>query len=365
MTAQAQDIPSTALGMDASKRRINGLDSIRFVCAFIVVLRHVNLIPGGLHGGGSAGIAKFLIGIFNSLFNGPAAVIIFFLISGFCIHFPFRSGRTPELGAFYCRRFFRIVPPAIVFFLCWKFLLHEPGGINDTVLWSVCCEVIYYFLYPALLFFRQRSSWMLLIGLSTLVTAVLLWTQRGSLSYDNYNYVALGNLTWVVGLPCWLLGCWLAENYLRVKAPSTWTLWGMRLSVYGLSVVLAMIHVHAELLSNKLSFLRSDCILLNLFAFPACYWLAHEMAYGSVHGDNRYLEWAGTWSYSLYLVHLLVPRIAAVVGFQDRPQNHVLILLAILIASYLFYLAIERPSHRLAVNLGRRIVPGKVSAAAL
>jgi peptidoglycan/LPS O-acetylase OafA/YrhL len=361
MATQAQDIPSTALGMDASSRRINGLDTIRFVCAFVVMLGHLELLPGGLHGTGRTGIEKMMVGVFNSLFNGPAAVIIFFLISGFCIHFPFRSGRRVDLGAFYTRRFFRIVPPAVVFFVLWRYVLHEPGGIMDIVLWSVFCEVVYYFLYPGLLFLRRRSSWFALIAASTAAMVALLWVQRSSLSNDNYNYTALGTATWVVGLPCWLLGCWLAENYQRLKAPSMLSIWAMRLGIYALSVLVALLHFHADsFLPASLHFMKSNCILLNLFVLPACVWLGFEIAYGLVNGDNRYLEWAGTWSYSLYLVHLLVPRISLALGFDfAQTRMHFLIFVAALAASYLFYLLIERPSHRLAVNLGRRMAPAR------
>lgn len=361
MATQAPDIPSTAIGMDASSRRINGLDTIRFVCAFVVMAGHLELLPGGLHGADRTGLGKMLVGVFNSLFNGPAAVIIFFLISGFCIHFPFRSGRRVDLAAFYTRRFFRIVPPAVVFFVLWRYVLHESGGIMDMVLWSVFCEVVYYFLYPGLLFLRRRYGWLPLVGLSTAAMAGLLFVQRGSLSIDGYNYTALGTATWIVGLPCWLLGCWLAENYLRFKAPSSLSIWGMRFGVYGLSVLVALVHFHADsFFPPGLHFLKSNCILLNLFVLPACVWLGYEIAYGLVHGDNRLLEWAGTWSYSLYLVHLLVPRFSLALGFDFIHSSvHLLVFVVALAASYLFYRIVERPSHRLAVTLGRRMAPAR------
>jgi peptidoglycan/LPS O-acetylase OafA/YrhL len=72
-----------------SKTRVQGLDSIRF-SALVVVLFHFGLISRSYLGTDPRGLAAVSRGILGSLFDGPAAVIVFFVISGFCIHFPFR-----------------------------------------------------------------------------------------------------------------------------------------------------------------------------------------------------------------------------------------------------------------------------------
>src|SRR5258707_13559034 len=88
-------------GMAQSVRRVEGLDSIRFVCAFLVVVFHYGLVPREALG---MGTFDFLIGAaLRSLFNGPAAVIIFFVISRFCIHFPFRTDTSVNLSSYYCQ----------------------------------------------------------------------------------------------------------------------------------------------------------------------------------------------------------------------------------------------------------------------
>src|SRR5258708_13501805 len=88
-------------GMAQSVRRVEGLDSIRFVCAFLVVVFHYGLVPREALG---MGTFDFLIGAaLRSLFNGPAAVIIFFLISGFWFHFPFRH----DAAVYFCSSFGR------------------------------------------------------------------------------------------------------------------------------------------------------------------------------------------------------------------------------------------------------------------
>ncbi|HYH95868.1 hypothetical protein, partial [Hyalangium sp.] len=57
--------------------RVAGLDSLRFVCAFIVVLGH-GVHPPLMEGADKAShwFVFLLNGLINNLYNGPAAVIV-------------------------------------------------------------------------------------------------------------------------------------------------------------------------------------------------------------------------------------------------------------------------------------------------
>jgi peptidoglycan/LPS O-acetylase OafA/YrhL len=69
-------------------KRIEGLDSIRFVLAFIVLVGHMGLpLPDFVYFDSVYLIN--LLKLFGLIFNGPAAGIIFFILSGFVIHYPF------------------------------------------------------------------------------------------------------------------------------------------------------------------------------------------------------------------------------------------------------------------------------------
>jgi len=72
--------------------RVHGLDSLRAVLAFAVVLSHNGLFPLSPNPGSSAGIGAIAKALYGTSVNGAAAVIAFFVISGFCIHFPYRNG---------------------------------------------------------------------------------------------------------------------------------------------------------------------------------------------------------------------------------------------------------------------------------
>ena len=344
---EASAPPSTAVGGDARRDRLRGLDSIRFVCAFLVVLGHISFTDP-LHGTHAVGLVKVAIGLYNVVFVGQAAVIAFFIISGFCIHFPYKKGRSPVLGSFYARRFLRIVPPAVICFLILR-KVAEAFVLNQSILWSVICEIIYYLIYPALLGLRRLTSWGIIILISSAAAAVLIATQHSSLTYGA-GYMVLGWSTWIIGLPCWLLGCWLAENYHRFKVPSVPQIWMIRVAIYALAVALRFLRFHFH------SVVASNCILLDCYSLPASIWIGFEISYFLKQTPTRALEWAGTWSYSLYIVHPMIEPIfllAGLTGLVANPRTHFLLILAALIASYLFFRLVELPCHRLAVAAGR------------
>src|SRR4051812_16239854 len=89
--------------------RLKGLDSIRFVCALWVALNHV-----GFFNRAASPLPHFFQAAIGVLVNGPAAVIAFFVISGFCIHYPFRHGGSPFVPEYFCRRFIRIGIPMVI-----------------------------------------------------------------------------------------------------------------------------------------------------------------------------------------------------------------------------------------------------------
>jgi peptidoglycan/LPS O-acetylase OafA/YrhL len=174
--------------------RISGLDSIRFICAVIVLLMHAPLsFPASL-------------GVLNSfyavLFNGPAAVIVFFVISGFCIHISQAKNKSyhVDILPFVTRRLIRLgipaVAAAILYFYCGADLAYPAFG----VLWSIICEGIYYLLYPLLLVCAQKFGWMRMIIASAVIALLAVLTNIPLIIEDQNGYIALGLFTWVIGL---------------------------------------------------------------------------------------------------------------------------------------------------------------------
>jgi peptidoglycan/LPS O-acetylase OafA/YrhL len=146
-----------------STARVWGLDSIRFICAVTIVIFHFVLIPLSVFGQDPHGLPLLLKGVLNSLFNGPAALIVFFVISGFGIHLAFRRDLTVDVPSFYSRRLIRISGPALIGLALWTWvgIKFEPQGPGPF--WTITCEAEYYLLYPLLLWLRRQFGWWPLI----------------------------------------------------------------------------------------------------------------------------------------------------------------------------------------------------------
>ncbi len=346
-----------------STTRVAGLDSIRFVCAFIVVLFHFGFIPREIFGADSHGLAALAKGLLGCLFNGPAAVIVFFVISGFCIHFPYRDSPSVDVPAYYGRRLIRIGGPALIALWLWAMVGVKLQAEDTGIFWSVICEVEYYLLYPVLLRLRLRFGWMSLIAASQLAAYALAFSHLPDIQRVAGAYPAFGWWNWVIGLPCWLIGCWLAETFERFPEPSTAVLWLTRIGVFATSSFLQALRFHGG------SVFLSNAFTLNLFAIMACLWLGLEIGYRRNKSAPRALEWAGKWSYSLYLMHPAVPGILLMLMFLSpiyhSPAVNLSLCVCSLVLAYGFYLVVEAPFHRLAVTVSRRLAARPSAASAV
>jgi peptidoglycan/LPS O-acetylase OafA/YrhL len=336
-----------------STTRVAGLDSIRFVCSFVVVLFHFGLIPRSVFGPDPHGLAALGRGVLGSLFNGPAAVIVFFVISGFCIHFPYRNAPSVNVPAYYSRRLIRIGGPALVALCLWGLVGVRVESQDAGIFWSVICEVEYYLLYPALLRLRLRFGWVPLVVVAQLAACALAFSHLSDIQHVAGAYPAFGLWNWIIGLPCWLTGCWLAETFELFPEPSTVLLWLSRIGIFVTSALLQALRFHSG------SVFLSNAFTLNLFAIVACLWLGLEIAYRRKKSAPRALEWAGKWSYSLYLMHPAVPGILVMLTFLNPIYSSIAVNLFVcscsLVLAYGFYLVAEAPFHRLAVTVSRRI----------
>lgn len=336
--------------------RIRGLDAIRFLCALTVLLGHYGPPLPEMLGEHATGLAKVARGVVSCLFNGPAAVIVFFVISGFCIHFPQRSSLRVDAPSYFCRRLVRIGFPALLAVLLSVQMGEIPQPPYFSIFWSIICEVIYYLLYPMLLSLRRSFGWPVIITVASLMSVGLWVTHVPEMREAQQSYLAFGHLTWLNGLPCWLLGCWLAENHTKPPVVSKAPIWCWRFGIIGLSVALRIAKFHVP------SLLASNCITLNLFAFVVCFWLRAEIDHHRTHAPSPLLEWCGRWSYSLYLTHALAPIWVGMLLAVSSASKVVLWsswIATSLLFAWLFYLLVEAPSQKLAKTLAARLRPGQ------
>lgn len=342
-------------GRPDSGQKISGLNSIRFLCAMWVVFGHLGLFPllTGIDTGTPAG--WLLHGLYQVSVSGPAAVIVFFLISGLCIHYPYRNGERPQWPQYYGRRALRLGLPMLGIMLLSRCFGLEYGLSTlfaNCILWSLLAEIVYFTLYPLLLAASKRIGWHRMILLAFVAAYALHALAPMDPNFMPRNYTAFGPaFTWVLGLPCWLLGCLLAEKTDSLaRLPYRGGIWRWRLGVWFASCLTFALKFHSPL---------SETWTLNLFAVLVFFWLQRELVCFRHRPPSRWTEWGGEFSYSIYLCHftanaafsmMQLPNLGAILNWS-------LLMSCTLAFSYLYYLAVENPAHRLARCL-KSIRPG-------
>src|SRR6185503_2377783 len=157
--------------------------------------------------------------------------------------------------------------------------------------------------------------------------------------YPSYGW----QLNWLLGLPCWLLGCVLADRFESGELPSrpsAGVIWQWRVGALAGGTLCSALRFHSPLTYPW---------TLNLFALYAFAWLAREISW-RLHRGPAWLDRAGAFSYSIYLCHGLADLLLRYV-FGARtggPLDWALRTTGILSLCFVFYLAVERPAHRLA-----------------
>jgi peptidoglycan/LPS O-acetylase OafA/YrhL len=331
---------------------------------------------------------------------GILGVHLFFVVSGFCIHLPFAGNKKPMPHfAWIVRRVLRLYPAYFVAFnlgfaiVAWQrgighagatlpnylghlFFWHFQAGEDGSdlgiiiVLWTISIEMQLYLLYVGLLPLLRR------FGVGRVTLAVLVFELAYRVWWESVDWSGW----WSVALPLaprrfvlarlgeWLLGAWVAEAWARgtaIRVRGAWT------------GALLLAAIGAVAISGVREWWL-DVPVAVAFAL----WLSSRVADGrsvaGAPGMDRVLARVGEFSYSLYLTHTLViasvfemgARIAGIDkdALAGRPLALLLTLVACCIVvgfAYVFYLLIERPSHRAAKQVYQWLVRRPVPANAL
>lgn len=343
--------------------KLKNVDFLRFIAASIVVLSHISLwFP--ISQICDFDLEKkhfFFRSVAQLLFNGPAAVMLFFVVSGICINAPYTNNRPLNVSEFYVRRYVRIAPPLLAAYL---FSLAVGGSYDCSaipVVWSLWCEAIYYLLFPAILAGISKFGFKTIFLISCVATLLLsLVPDQGDGHAWNYGPF----LTWIIFLPVWLSGLWIAENmsFLKKLPPILRTKGFAALggsAIFGLSMVWTILRFHVG------GGIKYPLYMMLIFAIAAAIFVFLLLDI-DLSGSKiiRFLDRQGRWSYSLYLVHYPILFLATTslvhVGIRDLNQRiFILLSLVVLGLAYLiailFYQLVEKPSHELAKRIGRNV----------
>jgi len=303
---------------------------------------------------------------------GSIGVPIFFVLSGYCIH---RSQAMARVrtggyglapGNFLLRRFFRIYPVVagalLLTCLCdWASRQYFPNSpkladaglgtflINlfslqglagptygsNGPLWTLSLEVQFYAVYPLLLMLMWRLGTLrTLLALATLnVASFFLWQRHGTLLFLSF-YVS------------WYLGALVAEVEASGRFTRQLETRRARAVVFAAGFLGLLAGCGVFFLDNYFGFqVWAVAFAVILFAalrrpVPLQGWLA------------RVFAWLGTFSFSLYIVHLPVVVLIHSMRYSSVNQSSLFpfftTLVAVVAVAYLFSLVFERPALALS-----------------
>lgn len=372
----------TASPNGESLARFAWVDILRGLSAFGVVLFHsrVDLYAGWneIRANPAAYSAFDRLGAYLSLplsFLG-SGVMLFFLLSGFCVHYPYANGRKQFAGKEYAaRRFLRIYLPyiAVIAFTLlaeWaakSIASFEPSTTSTVVrsalmiqnygpnagqmtgnpsLWSLPVEIELYAVYPIFLWLLRKYSVKAALSVTATVSALAGIAMLSSGTFPHGGF-----------LPFWAMWCfgaamaeWAATGRLPQWRSAYWLLAASSLLV-AIGAQLKVTHPMAAQYAWAVFF--SIVLLFGLTSASVRDW-----SLGSKAGR---LAAFGAITYSLYLVHFPVLRVLGALwtNFVGEKSGNLLVpvtgaLLCIPVA-ILFYRLIEKPSHEISRRAGKAL----------
>ena len=335
----------TALGIN-----LRNLDALRGVLAVYVAIGHCRWL---LWGGHAAWLAsayqpwEVVPAYSSALFRyGREAVMVFFVLSGFFIHFRAASPRAraaapPPPAAFYRRRWHRLAAPYFfalgVTVVCdaigrwwWPTLYgaatgdalldltfsnggYTPAAVvpalvllptslgrdfgSNGPLWSIAFEVVYYALYPGWLWLRRRSWGAAFIGVPAACYALALVPALGFPAAVLLHY------------PVWIAGAYVAERMVAGGVSA-------RLALAG-----AVLFVAGAAMHGLVDTFLGAAVAPVLFGTGAVVFCA---AIHRRHAAIDVAEFLGIRSYTIYIVHfpLLALMSASVIETQGARPLH-------------------------------------------
>ena len=346
------------------------VDGLRGIACLAVVAHHC-YVHCGQYQWPVLSVAGQTSALSRVLFYGNGGVELFFIVSGFCLAYPFYSRPDAESWlSWFLRRAYRILPPYYVTaLLFWGMdimlrehpfsvfgMMSPPRGaaslkglfVCATLLnayfnpsyWTLALEARWYLLFPLLMVLWRRAGAAALWGACLLAGAVGLW-----LSSFSPRFVFLtGNV--MVFLPIFAAGMVVARWTANQSTPR----WLVRCSPWGLlaSVLLVAFTVR----SDGGAGLLPAMIPWGFVAFFALLAVLTSRRLSAVARAPA-LVGVGVFSYSLYLIHEPVVHLAYALFRQRQltPAEQFLVyecgVLPLCVAlGYVFYRLVERPLVR-------------------
>lgn len=328
-----------------SKRVAHGLDTLRFITAMWVAFYHGARFPVSRIIEPNSTFNKFLLLIGNTTWNGTAAVVVFFVISGFLIHGGNIGKHKIDLPSFWLRRGIRIIVPLAATVLIAYALGPSYVRVLNGVLWTIYAEICYYAIYPLILPVITRFGIGKVLAFSLAISLGMVFANPKEI----YLFAFGTKFTWLFNAPLWLMGCYLAEQRQQIgmladKLP----LWALRGGIVVYCYVSTVLANHLGAIAIGYTW------TIWIFGGYCMLWLDAEMKRGTGKSTVHIFEKFGLAGYSIYLTHKIPINFVDTELGQLGPTASWLVKLAGIAAiAWIFYRLIEWPAHKLARSFGR------------
>ena len=302
------------------------------------------------------------------------AILLFFLISGFCIHYPNTlSDSKPCWKIYFKRRFWRIYPTyliailltSVISYFChiqwgdidWNFerILrvatvsqnYPPGNgqfLTNPSLWTIPLEIEFYVLYPLAFFCILKFGFFTLLILSVGFSVLGIYLTKIGLHWVSFTSLFL----W----PSWLLGAWIASLHRESKLS--------KLKILPVSSILILFLIIA--LASRLQKWEEWTQYAGWTGFYFALFLVFLRFEKSIsrRRENLFfksLAWLGKISFSLYLIHFPLFKLFGFMHrsyFDEKPANFLIslaYLIPVCLLAWIFYRLIELPIHKWSKRL--------------
>lgn len=291
---------------------LNYIDSLRWIAITLVLIVHAWLLFQA-SGTSISEYTRILMGFWQFW------VILFFLVSAYTLFRSLDIRKEHNIKYFFIRRFFRIAPlyysiililyfttsgvfdpwsQNISWITIWNVLLHIfflNGFFSDTydsivwVEWTIFVEVWFYILLPLIYFYRKHIH-IISIALLMIMIATFVAIKLFSIAWPSYVVIYKSPLIQFFPFLVWCY-MYIYEDHLWINTFFQKYKYTILVSLLALVMILAKWSVP---FLNIIMTLAFSCFFLVIKNTPI------------VLFNNRYLQFIGKISFSLYLIHFIV-----------------------------------------------------------
>jgi peptidoglycan/LPS O-acetylase OafA/YrhL len=380
--------PTEVAAAPSRGERLTSLDGLRGLAALIVVVHHCALslpsLADQMNGPDRTSRAWWATYTpAHLLWAGGEAVLVFFVLSGLVLALPYL--RAPRRGTwlpYYLKRAVRLYVPVgaavvltgVVLTLVprvptagWSWwmashavpvqasvLAHDAGllggtGWSNSALWSLKYEVFFSLFLPLFVVLARSLSAPLWASVPLCLWAIG-WA--ASISHELLSYMFVFAVGVLLAQRLSTLRAWGERINGSRGAALTWTL----LAVAGLLLLLGEWWMKLWVTDWTLWLpVGRPAGVLGAAVLVFCFLMCRPVR---ALGDSRLLQWLGTVSFSLYLVH--EPIVVSVATKSSPTLSGLAVTLVVgvalsLVVAVLFHRLVEVPSMRLAGAVGRTV----------